>query len=125
MEEQNNNTTRPLASSFVGDGEEELSTNAPSSSRCCSFILRSLGFTCSNPFSSFDVVIAMISNFGTSYNVVNIGFVLQILHEYDGTEDSSEKDRQDAWCASSILAGMVVGQKYATGYGHACSRNQG
>eukprot|EP00591_Stephanopyxis_turris_P004034 CAMPEP_0195509270 /NCGR_PEP_ID=MMETSP0794_2-20130614/2246_1 /TAXON_ID=515487 /ORGANISM="Stephanopyxis turris, Strain CCMP 815" /LENGTH=569 /DNA_ID=CAMNT_0040636439 /DNA_START=239 /DNA_END=1948 /DNA_ORIENTATION=- len=124
MEEQNNNTTRPLASSFVGDGEEELSTNAPSSSRCCSFILRSLGFTCSNPFSSFDVVIAMISNFGTSYNVVNIGFVLQILHEYDGTEDSSEKDRQDAWCASSILAGMMVGQLLGGALGDCLGRHR-
>lgn len=50
-------------------------------------------------------VSSMISNFSTSYNVVNISLVLPIL---DSLYTVSEE--QDATCASSLLAGMVVGQ---------------
>jgi PHS family inorganic phosphate transporter-like MFS transporter len=51
-------------------------------------------------------ITAMISNFSTSYNVVNIALVLPILeHIYPLT------NREDAAaCASSLLAGMILGQ---------------
>ena len=54
-----------------------------------------------NPYQ----VTAMISNFSTSYNVVNISLVLAILHQLT---ESSAKDQSA--CASSLLAGMIVGQ---------------
>jgi len=54
-----------------------------------------------NPYQ----VTAMISNFSTSYNVVNISLVLPILNQLTG---SSSKDQSA--CASSLLAGMIMGQ---------------
>lgn len=51
-------------------------------------------------------VTAMISNFSTSYNVVNISLVLPILEQIH--DDATTKDA--AACASSLLAGMIVGQ---------------
>jgi len=50
-------------------------------------------------------IVAMISNFSTSYNVVNISLVLPILHDL---HNGSLED--EAACASSLLAGMIVGQ---------------
>jgi PHS family inorganic phosphate transporter-like MFS transporter len=50
-------------------------------------------------------VTAMVSNFSTSYNVVNISLVLPILEDlYEGSSEDA------AACASSLLAGMIVGQ---------------
>jgi MFS transporter, PHS family, inorganic phosphate transporter len=54
-----------------------------------------------NPYQ----ITAMISNFSTSYNVVNISLVLAILQQLT---ESSSKDQSA--CASSLLAGMIVGQ---------------
>jgi PHS family inorganic phosphate transporter-like MFS transporter len=51
-------------------------------------------------------ITAMISNFSTSYNVVNISLVIPILKEIH--PGSSDKDT--AAVASSLLAGMIVGQ---------------
>ena len=48
---------------------------------------------------------AMVSNFSTSYNVVNISLVLPILERL---HNSTEEDA--AACASSLLAGMIIGQ---------------
>ena len=56
-------------------------------------------------FKNPALVSSMISNFSTSYNVVNISLVLPIL---DSIYTVSEEE--DATCASSLLAGMVVGQ---------------
>eukprot|EP00934_Nitzschia_sp_Nitz4_P004563 Nitzschia sp. Nitz4//scaffold29_size155292//70400//72136//NITZ4_002660-RA/size155292-processed-gene-0.15-mRNA-1//1//CDS//3329546454//4553//frame0 len=55
-------------------------------------------------------ITAMISNYSTSYNVVNISLVLPIL-----AEELHEAHKQTSWtnetaCASSLLAGMIVGQ---------------
>lgn len=55
-----------------------------------------------NPYQ----VTAMISNFSTSYNVVNISLVLPILEQIH--KDASSEDA--AASASSLLAGMIVGQ---------------
>jgi len=52
------------------------------------------------------LITAMISNLSTSYNVVNISLVLPILKELH--PDIS--DRDTAAVASSLLAGMIVGQ---------------
>lgn len=50
-------------------------------------------------------ILAMLSNFSTSYNVVNISLVLPMLkHLYAGTSEDF------AACASSLLAGMMIGQ---------------
>ena len=51
-------------------------------------------------------ITAMISNFSTSYNVVNISLVIPILKEVH--PGSSDKDT--AAVASSLLAGMIFGQ---------------
>jgi PHS family inorganic phosphate transporter-like MFS transporter len=56
-------------------------------------------------FSNPHQLTAMLSNFSTSYNVVNISLVLPILEElYDGNSEDA------AACASSLLAGMIIGQ---------------
>jgi MFS transporter, PHS family, inorganic phosphate transporter len=72
--------------------------------------------------SSWDVqqVSAMLSNFSTSYNVVNISLVLPILESISFSSSSSLQSEiltssalhQDAVAAvaSSLLAGMMVGQ---------------
>lgn len=50
-------------------------------------------------------VTAMVSNFSTSYNVINISIVLPILGDlYHGSSEDA------AACASSLLAGMIMGQ---------------
>lgn len=51
-------------------------------------------------------VTAMISNFSTSYNVVNISLVLPILKDLH----SGSTEQETAVVASSLLAGMIVGQ---------------
>lgn len=51
-------------------------------------------------------IAAMVSNFSTSYNVVNISLALPILNELYPA--ASPEDA--AACASSLLAGMIVGQ---------------
>ncbi len=51
-------------------------------------------------------IMAMLSNFSTSYNVVNISLVLPILKQLH--PDSNSED--ESAIASSLLAGMVVGQ---------------
>ncbi len=51
-------------------------------------------------------ITAMISNFSTSYNVVNISLVLPMLKVLH----SGSTDQDTAMLASSLLAGMVFGQ---------------
>lgn len=51
-------------------------------------------------------VTAMISNFSTSYNVVNISLVLPILEQLE----SNTTEADAAAVASSLLAGMIFGQ---------------
>lgn len=63
----------------------------------------------SNPMQ----VSAMISNFSTSYNVVNISLVIPILAQISTSSSGGgggESDEDEAALASSLLAGMVVGQ---------------
>ena len=57
-------------------------------------------------------VTAMLSNFSTSYNVVNISIVLPILQDlhHGSSEDA-------AACASSLLAGMIIGQIFGGALG--------
>jgi PHS family inorganic phosphate transporter-like MFS transporter len=51
-------------------------------------------------------VTAMISNFSTSYNVVNISLVLPILEQLESNTTQADA----AAVASSLLAGMIFGQ---------------
>jgi MFS transporter, PHS family, inorganic phosphate transporter len=51
-------------------------------------------------------ITAMVSNFSTSYNVVNISLVLPILQQLYPTHSAQDT----AASASSLLAGMIVGQ---------------
>lgn len=55
-----------------------------------------------NPYQ----IIAMISNYSTSYNVVNISLVIPILEQLHPTTTPEDA----AACASSLLAGMILGQ---------------
>jgi MFS transporter, PHS family, inorganic phosphate transporter len=63
--------------------------------------------------TSPSLLIPMISNFSTSYNVVNISMVLPILTQIH--EDATSGDA--AACASSLLAGMIVGQLFGGALG--------
>jgi len=51
-------------------------------------------------------VVAMVSNFSTSYNVVNVSLALPILNDLYPATSSEDA----AACASSLLAGMIIGQ---------------
>jgi PHS family inorganic phosphate transporter-like MFS transporter len=51
-------------------------------------------------------IAAMLSNFSTSYNVVNVSLVLPILEQLAGDETSEDA----SIVASSLLAGMMLGQ---------------
>ena len=57
---------------------------------------------------------AMLSNFSTSYNVVNISLVLPILSQVWEHSPTSE---ETAAVASSLLAGMMVGQVFGGALG--------
>lgn len=59
--------------------------------------------------SSSDQVVAMLSNYSTNYNVVNISLVLPILQSPSLYKDNVTEDT-DSLCASTCLAGMVIGQ---------------
>jgi MFS transporter, PHS family, inorganic phosphate transporter len=59
------------------------------------------------------LLIPMVSNFSTSYNVVNISMVLPILEQIH--QDATSGDA--AACASSLLAGMIVGQLFGGALG--------
>eukprot|EP00977_Amphora_coffeiformis_P007743 scaffold1695_cov167-Amphora_coffeaeformis.AAC.13 len=65
----------------------------------------------SNPLQ----VTAMISNFSTSYNVVNISLVLPIMEQL---EPATDEDK--AFVASSLLLGMIVGQVLGGLLGDSC-----
>jgi len=52
--------------------------------------------------------IAMLSTFSTSYNAVNISMVLPIILVYHSNDNMDAS--QTGLCASSLLAGMIVGQ---------------
>jgi MFS transporter, PHS family, inorganic phosphate transporter len=61
------------------------------------------------------LISAMISNFSTSFNVMNISVVLPILQDlYQGTSED------DAFCASSLLGGMMLGQVIGGILGDSC-----
>ena len=88
---------RPLLATpeteMVGDHEETEGVNLGSSTK-------------QRWYQNSHQVTAMISNFSTSYNVVNISLVLPMLKELH----SGSTDRETAIVASSLLAGMIFGQ---------------
>ena len=61
--------------------------------------------------ASLDIFVAMLSNFGTAYNVVNISMALKIMKgpELYGEGLSSEDPFVDA-CSYMLIGGMIVGQ---------------
>uniref|UniRef100_A0A7S2P1E8 Major facilitator superfamily (MFS) profile domain-containing protein n=1 Tax=Leptocylindrus danicus TaxID=163516 RepID=A0A7S2P1E8_9STRA len=67
------------------------------------FFFRLLGFT-KNPLASPDLRLSMVSNFSTSYNVVNVSLVLDVMNGIYG--DGNGK----SLCSSALIAGMIVGQ---------------
>uniref|UniRef100_A0A7S4TB30 Major facilitator superfamily (MFS) profile domain-containing protein n=1 Tax=Ditylum brightwellii TaxID=49249 RepID=A0A7S4TB30_9STRA len=55
--------------------------------------------------SAADLRLSMLSNFSTSYNVVNVSIALKIMGSiYEGT------DHLKSLCTSTLIAGMIVGQ---------------
>ncbi|KAL3798668.1 hypothetical protein HJC23_004419 [Cyclotella cryptica] len=100
-----------------------------------------------NAIRNPDQLTAMISNYSTSYNAVNVGIVLPVLkyaavsspaHEVAATAaadaaieaqqqqqqqlHSSDTSEQDALVASSLLGGMIVGQLLGGYLGDAIGR---
>jgi PHS family inorganic phosphate transporter-like MFS transporter len=59
--------------------------------------------------SSRTLHIAMISKFSTSYNVVNIGYVMEILAK-DPTYQKELSPLLESICSSSLIIGMITGQ---------------
>jgi len=90
---------KTLPSSIASDAES--STRVP-------IVFSLMGFD-SNPLVSSNQRIAMMSNFSTSFNVVNIGYVLHILKE-SPIYDIQRTSLSDSICSSALIAGMVMGQ---------------
>ena len=61
-------------------------------------------------------ITAMISNFSTSYNVVNISLVLPIMEQLYDVKNSKDA----AASASSLLGGMILGQLIGGALGDSC-----
>lgn len=75
-----------------------------------SSICRLLGLSYIQPYlSSRTLHIAMISKFSTSYNVVNIGYVMEILAK-DPTYQTELSPVLESICSSSLIVGMITGQ---------------
>jgi PHS family inorganic phosphate transporter-like MFS transporter len=53
---------------------------------------------------------AMLSNLSTSYNVINVGYVLDVMAQSNSTYAEQRTSESDGLCASSLLFGMVFGQ---------------
>lgn len=96
----------------------------PSHHQSCLTLLR-------NAIRNPDQLTAMISNYSTSYNAVNVGIVLPVLNysieskaaanepysspsryaaQQQSENNKEEDDEQDSIVASSLLAGMIFGQ---------------
>lgn len=83
-----------------------------------------LGFA-SNPFASSGQRVAMLANFSTSYNVVNIGYALHVL-AHDKTFIESMPDGSnfgESLCSSIFIVGVIVGQLAGGSLGDAISRH--
>ena len=63
----------------------------------------------------------MLSNFSTSYNVVNISLVLPILQSPYLYKDFTTDDT-DSICASALIGGMIIGQLLGGGLGDVMGR---
>lgn len=59
--------------------------------------------------TSQNQIMAMLSNFSTSYNVVSISIVLPILST-KSLYSQSVTDSSESICASALIAGMILGQ---------------
>jgi PHS family inorganic phosphate transporter-like MFS transporter len=93
---------------------EEMSTNDANDPTPS--LLRS---SLSNP----DQLTAMLSNYSTSYNAVNVSIVLPLLKYSLSTSHSIQFDEeQDSIVASSLLAGMIFGQLFGGYLGDAVGR---
>jgi MFS family permease len=86
------------------------------------FLCRFMGFR-SNPLASVNQRIAMVSNFSTSYNVVNIGYAMHILMKSSHYRDQKTV-LSDSICSSSLIAGMVLGQLCGGALGDYLARKQ-
>lgn len=79
-------------------------------------IYRILGFPkpigCPGYFllSSSLLHMAMLSNLATSYNVINVGYVLDLIANSNEIYAAQRSSSSDGLCASSLLFGMVLGQ---------------
>jgi MFS transporter, PHS family, inorganic phosphate transporter len=105
---------RQLEDSFLPNNGEymnttnQISQNYNGSSSVASFEIdqpNSLISTLSSP----DQITAMLSNFSTSFNVVNISLVLPMLQMKNLYADSVTK-QTSSLCASSLIGGMILGQ---------------
>lgn len=63
----------------------------------------------SYPLSSPDMRLSLISNFATSYNVINVSIALEIMGGIYSDEIDDSKSGK-ALCASALIAGMILGQ---------------
>jgi len=68
-----------------------------------------LGFS-SNPFASSGQRVAMLANFSTSYNVVNIGYALHILAHDETFQETGGSNFGASLCSSIFIFGVILGQ---------------
>jgi PHS family inorganic phosphate transporter-like MFS transporter len=114
--------------------DRELTSNQAALGRRDSLLdtsFRLLGFS-SNPVDSSgdggnsrntaaaDMRLAMLSNFSTAYNTINISMALLIMHQvYPNTNV-----HESSLCSSALIAGMIVGQLLGGTLGDALGRHR-
>lgn len=81
-----------------------------------------LGFY-SNPFASSGQRIAMIANFSTSYNVINISYALHTLT--NGEEKFADSKFGESICSSAFIVGVIFGQLMGGSLGDAMKTRHG
>jgi MFS family permease len=140
MAAANANNNDPMAVPHDTDNEQEQDEPLPGCDNDSASISSLLRSALSNP----DQLTAMLSNYSTSYNAVNVGIVLPVLkyslastHDAPGEndtstyvaqmikrrlQDSAQSDEQDSVVASSLLAGMIFGQMLGGYLGDALGR---
>lgn len=87
--------------------------------------IRHFGFA-SNPFASSGQSIAMLANFSSSFNMVNIGYALHFLsHDTSFMESKPGGSNFGQYlCSSIFIVGIIVGQLAGGSLGDVLSRRQ-
>ena len=115
----------PWLSNFDNERPQSLDEDGPTSITLWDLTCNVLGFPSGDPCSHHssqsskkdilkqdslhstysDLRLSMLSNFSTAYNILSISLALQMMSNVYDLSDNAR-----AYCSSSLLAGMIIGQ---------------